>query len=524
MKRAEIPPALASESALLEFLGVGRAEYLFLQRFAAYRYRSAMIPKRKGGVRTLMVPDDRLKFIQRKLLELLEPLYNIRAPVHGFVKGRGAISNAASHQARPYLLNVDLENYFGSVTRNRVRGVIASFGCWDVANFIAAICVVDNSLPQGAPTSPILANMVSYKLDREMMAFAKTHRLRYTRYADDMSFSSFVQPVALFANGLPAAGLSAPEALSEEFRNIIESNGFKINANKIRFADRKSRKEVTGLVVNEFVNVRRKSLRNIRAGIYTTEQVGITTAQERFSARRGADASLEQNLRGQLEWLSQVRGKSFGAYRTLAARFNKLYPAKPLIIEPTYEEIGLHATYVIEFGDGDEVDMDQGTAFLLDGVGLVTAYHVIEKLRGKATVYQALEPDTKYQAWRGPILCARRDLAVLQHTIPPERQVSVKAGEIPARGRQSLSALGFPNHGPEDQLSVRPGHLVGRFTRDGVRMIEVDATLTGGMSGGPIVNDRYEVIAVTYKGGAEAPKQLAIHIGELLDLVDEERR
>jgi len=125
---AALPNELLSANAFYAFLGVGAAERKFLERHAAFRYTQASIPKRRGGTRTLLVPERRLKFLQRKTLELLQQLQSPRAPVHGFIKDRGAITNANAHQTRPYLLNLDLRNFFGVITRRRVLGMLEALG------------------------------------------------------------------------------------------------------------------------------------------------------------------------------------------------------------------------------------------------------------------------------------------------------------------------------------------------------------------------------------------------------------
>jgi hypothetical protein len=121
---ASLPNTLHSAKAFYAFLGVGTGERTFLEKHAAYRYTQASIPKRRGGTRTLLVPERRLKFLQSKTLELLQQLHSPRAPVHGFVKDRGAVTNANAHQTRRYLLNLDLRNYFGAITRRRVLGML----------------------------------------------------------------------------------------------------------------------------------------------------------------------------------------------------------------------------------------------------------------------------------------------------------------------------------------------------------------------------------------------------------------
>ena len=278
---------------------------------------SIKIAKARGGFRELLIPDDRLKYLQRKIFILLSEIYKPRVPVHGFVVGRNSISNATQHQARPYLLNIDLKNFFGSISRSRIYGLLIALGLEDeVAEALCVMCTTRNQLPQGAPTSPVLANMVCFRLDREIMIFAKEHRIKYTRYADDISFSSYLKPQSLFKQEFPDNGRVALKLLSSELVNLIRGNGFEINNHKIYFSGPKFRKEVTGLVVNEFVNIKRSFIRNLRSSFYVCEKFG-TDAQKMFAKKYGKEINLELYLRGRLEWIAQVRGRSFEPFRTI---------------------------------------------------------------------------------------------------------------------------------------------------------------------------------------------------------------
>lgn len=520
---ASLPHQFKSANAFYAHLGVGVKERNFLENYSAYRYRTVSIPKKGGGKRTLMVPERRLKFLQRMTLALLEHLHSTRAPVHGFIKGRGAVTNASAHQTRPYLLNLDLRNYFGVISHRRVLGMLRALGLKEeTALAVCAICVGNNQLPQGAPTSPILSNMIAYRLDRDLMSLAKANRLRYTRYADDISFSSYVMPTTLFEGGVPPPGRVSVAQLSIALRSAVLSNGFDINPKKVWFSGPKSRKEVTGLIVNEFTNVRRSFVRNLRAALYKVEKLGIAEAEKEYHARYGTTASLKQILRGRLEWIAHVRGRSFSAYRTLAKRFNKLFPASAVPILPTYEEIAERAVWVIEFFTEGDV-CEQGTAFFLEGVGLVTADHVLKNLPlGKhADLYRPGEPTKKFNATPSTRRCEYRDLAILEHDVPAHESLSLQVATSPERTDDEIIALGFPDYGPGDQLGKRRGHIIGAATKHGVKLLEVSAILSGGISGGPIVNARYQVIAVAHRGGNSEHKQLAVEVSELLKLTAE---
>jgi RNA-directed DNA polymerase len=511
-----IPTELKTADLFYLYLGVGAEERSFLEKYASYRYSEVKIPKRKGGKRILLVPEERLMFLQRKVLTLLEHLYLPRAPVHGFIKGRGPISNANAHQKRRYLLNIDLQNYFGTITRRRVLGLFEAMGLsGDVARGLCAVCVTRDQLPQGAPTSPIIANMISYRLDLSLMKFAKEHRFRYTRYADDITFSGYTVPAALFKSGVPTGNKIPVEDLSLDLKAIFDQNGFTINPDKIWFSGPNSRKEVTGLIVNDFTNVKRKFVRNIRSSLHIVHKLGYTTAQEKYKEKYGGTSQLESVIRGRIEWIGQVRGRSFTAYRTLAVQFNLQFPASPIPISPTNEEIAERAVWVIEFGHENECA--QGTAFFLDGIGLVTTFHVLSNLpKGQtAEIYRPSELGKKFSAQPSNIACEHRDLMILDHNIPKENFASLLPTKSPSSARQEIIALGFPGFGVGDGLGHRPGTVIGKTTKSAVKYIEVSAILASGISGGPIVNTRYEVIGIAQRGGPDQPKQLAIDISEL---------
>ncbi|MFC5326316.1 reverse transcriptase domain-containing protein [Bradyrhizobium oligotrophicum] len=518
-----LPKALGSANDFYAYLGVGAGERKFLENHAFHRYTQIQVPKRRGGNRLLMVPERRLKFLQRKTHQLLLQLYTPRAPVHGFVKQRGAITNAGEHQRRPYLLNIDVRNFFGVISRRRVRGMLASMGLPDeTAEAICSICVTANQLPQGAPTSPILSNLVAYRLDRDLMTFAKAYRLRYTRYADDISFSSYAPPLALFNAGLPIPGRVKPDQLSVALAAAFSSNGFEVAADKVWYAGPKTRKEVTGLVVNEFTNVRRTFIRNLRAALYKTEKLGLAAAQSDYQKKYKTQSTLEQILRGRLEWVAQVRGRSFGPYRTLAKRFNQLFPNSPIPISPTYDEVAERSVWVVEFWI-DEASNGQGTAFFLESVGLVTAHHVLESLPSGATadLFRPSNGGKKFKAWPSSRKCPYRDLMILEHDVPPSEYLSLPVVTSPERPHDHIAALGFPAYAPGDQLSKRSGQIHGSVTRHAVKFVEVSAVLSDGLSGGPIVNDLHQVVGIAHKGGGSEHKQLAVDVSELLKLATE---
>jgi RNA-directed DNA polymerase len=215
--RIEIPPELASEAALLAYLGISPAELRKIWWYRSRMYHHFEIAKGNNKTRVISAPDGRLKFIQRKIAALLNTIYRRRNPVHGFVNDRSVKTNALSHIDSKFILNVDIKNFFPSITENRIRGLLSALGVDDrVATVVARICCNSGHLPQGAPSSPVLSNMICFRLDRGLLSIAKEARCIYTRYADDVTFSSY-QPLSLLFDGtVPPSGAITPDLLTSK--------------------------------------------------------------------------------------------------------------------------------------------------------------------------------------------------------------------------------------------------------------------------------------------------------------------
>jgi len=159
------------------------------------RYVTFQIPKKSGESRNISTPATSLKFIQKKLNQVLQCVYQVKPSVHGFVKNKNIVTNAKAHTSKRYVLNFDLKDFFPSINFGRVRGMFMALPYAlnpEVATVLAQICCYDNQLPQGAPTSPVVSNMLCAKLDSQLQKVAKKYRFTYTRYADDITFSTTV--------------------------------------------------------------------------------------------------------------------------------------------------------------------------------------------------------------------------------------------------------------------------------------------------------------------------------------------
>lgn len=237
-------------------------------------YNSFTIPKKNGGERVIHAPKQNLKFLQKKLadvlwecfLEVLEFKPKEKKPVlsHAFEKGKSIITNSQMHRNKKYILNIDLKNFFDSFNFGRVRGFFIKDKDFavppEIATVIAQIACYQGKLPQGAPSSPIITNLITRILDYRIVKIAKKYRFTYSRYADDMTFSTNRE--------LNSNKLRASKELNNfltELEEVIISSGFEINPKKTRLSNNMQRQEVTGLVVNKKINVKREYIKNTRA-------------------------------------------------------------------------------------------------------------------------------------------------------------------------------------------------------------------------------------------------------------------
>ncbi|MFI3132265.1 retron Ec67 family RNA-directed DNA polymerase/endonuclease [Mammaliicoccus sciuri] len=229
-------------------------------------YSTFTIPKKNGGERTINAPNKELKNIQKKLVVLLENHYNELVEkkkfrdsfLHAFIKDRSIITNARIHRNKNFILNIDLENFFETIHFGRVKGFFEKDFNFkvpsEVALIIAQLICYKGSLPQGAPTSPIISNLIGKILDLRLIKLCKKYKLNYTRYADDLTFStndySFVKNF---------------NKILEDIKIEVNKSGFKVNDKKTRVQNYRLRQDVTNLTVNKKINVQKKYFKNTRA-------------------------------------------------------------------------------------------------------------------------------------------------------------------------------------------------------------------------------------------------------------------
>lgn len=320
------------------------------------KYNIFDIKKRNGKKRTITAPVSGIKYIQENLSQILLEIHDDKFCVHGFLKEKGIKTNAAPHVKKSIIVNIDLENFFPSINFGRVRGIFLShpFNFSEIiATMLAQISCYDNYLPQGAPSSPIISNFICRRLDNQILSFSKINKVTYTRYADDITFSTNLKELP------PQIGLIQDSKLiiSDELNTIIKSNGFSVNIDKVRYAFKKNRQEVTGLIVNSFINVNRKYVRHVRAMLHAWEKFGIeAAAQEHFEKYNytnkkinHSELSFQAELVGKIGFIGQIRGKDDNIYKSLYTRIKKLDPEVNLSI---VKKAGELSDVPIIYGEG----------------------------------------------------------------------------------------------------------------------------------------------------------------------------
>ncbi len=510
--RVKLPEEFSSKEAFHQYLGLSTAELKKIWWYRERMYKQFPLAKKNGKNRLISAPDKRLKFLQGRLLLLLNQVYRARNPVHGFVFDRSVKTNAEAHLQKRYVLNIDLKDFFLSITEKRIVGLLESLGIdTEVACIAARLCCLNSRLPQGAPTSPILSNMICFRLDKRLQKFSKENRFIYTRYADDITLSSQQPMTSMFKSGTIASGSVSPDDLNSSFVDIISGNGFHINPQKVHYADRNSRRIVTGIKVNELLNLDRRYVRNIRAALYSVNTLGQIEAQRKFEDVHGGDCDLGRHLRGKITWLGHVRGRSDPVFRSIARRFNGCYPEMKIETVPTAKEVRNRAVWVIEHFEGDWA---QGTAFFLKGVGLVTAAHCVKGAE-KIKIYHPEKYSNEFDVHVVKIN-EDLDLAVLHHSIPTTEFYEFDRTTKDVAVGDELIALGYPEFGAGDRLNVKEGKVNSLPVKSLVAKIDFSQKLVQGMSGGPLVTHENEVAGIIHKGGPTETKDLAINVAELL--------
>ena len=302
VKKMEELKELRTRDELADYIGVPRSKltYILYVKKTENLYTSFDIPKKNGGVRHIHAPRKELKQIQKNLAEVLyryeKELANVYGTnlniSHAFERKKSIITNAKIHRNKRFVINIDLENFFDSFHFGRVRGYFMKNKNYqfskEIATIIAQITCYEGKLPQGAPSSPVITNMICNIFDMRLLRLAKKYKIDYTRYADDLSFSTNDKKF-----------LNLEQQFFDELHCEVKRAGFSINEKKTRVQYRDSHQEVTGIVVNKKLNVDREYCKATRAMAHQLYKTGEYTID---GDEKGTMAQLE----GRFSFINQL--------------------------------------------------------------------------------------------------------------------------------------------------------------------------------------------------------------------------
>lgn len=506
-----------------------------------YKYKTFSIPKKGGGSREICTPCRKLRAIQADLKEVLDEIYRRKGPVHGFVADHSIVTNAREHVGKRHVFNVDLKDFFGSIHFGRVRNLFLH-GPFDfppqVATVLAQICCFQNSLPQGAPTSPVLSNMIARKLDGQLQTLARRRSATYTRYADDITFSFAAIDLPRDVVDVTGSSVQPGEALLQAVRD----NGFEINYSKVRLTGRSQRMEVTGLTVNETVNVRRRYVRRLSSMLHAWETKGYDRAEQMYLSRwaephsaSGQPKSFAHVVHGSLAFLRGVRGGDDPVWAKLASRFNaQLGEDHPMRLRVTERHAAEDALWVVHgrYESDEAIAPSQGTGFSLKDVGIISCWHVVSHKTDESDerveyptveIHRADRPVPRIEC--EVVHCdAHRDIVILRrkHVQESTEPAALELSEIEVVRRVPLRLLGFPSWQLGDGFDEKPVGVSALRTDRGVKKFTVDRRIDHGNSGGPLVDTDGKVAGVAVeRSWSGAGKDGAIHHCELRAVVSD---
>ncbi|MEG3975504.1 reverse transcriptase domain-containing protein [Microcoleus sp. herbarium8] len=324
-------PLCNSHEAIAQAMGISVKGLRFLAFFRKKsHYIRFQIPKKTGGNRKISAPTHLLKKTQKWILEKILENIQLHDAAHGFRLKHSIVTNAEHHVGKEVIINIDLKDFFPSISYTRVKGLFKSFGYSETASTIfGLICTepkikeielngktefllswTERYLPQGAPTSPAITNVLCHRLDRRLHSMAKQYGFDYTRYADDLTFSASGESLRNICN------------IFQNTRFIVEQEDFEINEQKTRVIRRYQQQEVTGIVVNEKLNVSREKLKNFRAVLYQIEKDGLE------GHNWGQSEDIIASIEGFANFVSMVNPEKGAKFKEQIDRIKETYGRK----------------------------------------------------------------------------------------------------------------------------------------------------------------------------------------------------
>lgn len=321
----------AEEIAFAMGISLGKLRFLSLNRPTSTitHYTRFKISKKTGEERIISAPMPNLKSAQRWILENILEKLEVHNAAHGFCKNRSIVTNAKPHVGADVIVKIDLQNFFQSISYNRVKELFRGFGYSETAATIfGLICTAaeieeieidgkinyiasgNRHLPQGSPASPAISNLICRHLDSRLATMAENIGFCYTRYADDLTFSG---------SGDASRKICY---LIKDSKLIITSEGFTVNPNKTKILGKSVQQEVTGIVVNTQLNISKKTLKAFRATLYQIEQEGLS------GKKWGNSTNLIAAITGYANYVAMINPSIGAEFQSCVERIKQKYECK----------------------------------------------------------------------------------------------------------------------------------------------------------------------------------------------------
>ena len=496
-----------ADKSLRYFLYVKRPENL---------YNTFNVLKKNGAPRIINAPQKELKSIQKKLSYILNLVYKIKPSAYGFLIGKNIVSNASNHCKRKVILNIDLKDFFTQIHFGRVRGMLSKAPYnidIEAATVISQLACYNGVLPQGSPSSPILTNMICSPLDTQLTRVALKNKIRYTRYADDITFSTFSKQ---FSSNIVNDDIHNLK-IGKDINRTLENNGFIVNKDKIFLNTKDTRQEVTGLVVNKFPNIKREYLKNIRAilhncqkyGVYNTAKIYIRKGYCKSSKIRKNIDNIDFKetvvlwfkavLKGKINFVKDIRDKNNFLYLKFAEELNMIFNEKIFDISKLKKFNKKIVSNVLVL----ESKTFQGSCFLLKGFGLVTSFHLTQDgYLYKAYDYNRYDA-TEFCSIAKEINEIKSDLNIdyAIYNIKKSDELFLELGDASnLEIGDTVTIIGYPDFMKGNSPNIQTCAITGVKPYMNAEFFTVSARIFHGASGGVVLNNKNKVVGII-KGG-----------------------
>ncbi len=475
---------MQSKQDILDSLNISKKQLnIFL--YGKYNYYDFEIQKKNGHIREISAPNKFLKYIQQKIVSLIE--YKMNSSVHGYVESRSIVTNAINHVNKRFILNLDLKDFFPSITYARVKGLFVSYFKYgeEAAGIIANLITHNGFLPQGAPSSPIISNIICYKIDTKLQKYCDNRGGYYTRYADDITISwdhnylsqHFIEDYK-------------KNIVNSHIVDIIEKEDFKINEEKTRLSRHSAHKEVTGIIVNEKLNANKHYYFRLRGKVYAWEHFGIVSAAKRhceINKKTYVQGTSEEQFRkktiGELHFYKMIVGFHSNRYVKLATRINTLMEKHIFYVEHDFINLKENAVFLVTNNKEIESITSTGTGFRVKNM-ILTCNHIDVKDFPcfKSISENQLIPRCNlikenelldYKAYEDK----NTSFLPFYNTFKPNIEIG-----------QEVYILGYPDYEHEDEMSHILSRVTGKRKYDGVSYFTLDRLIQPGLSGAPVID------------------------------------